>query len=321
MLVAAMLCLGLAGGASGDLLRAAGTRGGRGPLRSAIEDIQHESSAVDKVLQDSEGIVEGLTQSLLTTSHGKERANSPALDLDRIDSGAQQRPRDNSASLPQSGYWKTISVWVRPSDVIPKGPKFHSQVGQDKTVVKAFSGKRGGFYVDLAANDPVALSNTLALERDYGWSGICIEANPQYWPRLAHRQCQVFGTLVGENDYDQLDVALNQRGVYGGIVGTQFDNKRKTSEPKRRSVSLESILVRASAPSVIDYFSLDVEGAEEFIMKGFPFPKYRFNVLTVERPSARLQQILKDNSYVYVRDHGSFGDQMWHHALFTPKLE
>ena len=201
--------------------------------------------------------------------------------------------------------------------MIPEGPpSYFSQVGQDQSVVAAFHGKREGFFLDLAANDPVTLSNTLALERDYAWSGICIEANPQYWPRLAHRRCEVFGVVVGENDKDQLDVALDQRGVYGGIVGAQFDNKQKTSESKRRSVSLETILTRASAPFVIDYFSLDVEGAEEFIMKGFPFATYRFNLLTVERPSAVLQELLTNNSYVYVRDHGGFGDQMWRHATF-----
>jgi hypothetical protein len=268
----------------------------RGSLRQAIADLRQENSAADRVLEDSDGIDEVLSQSL------------PTIDL--IDSGVGN-------AKPQLGQWKNILVWVEPSDVIPEGPpSYFSQVGQDQSVVAAFHGKREGFFLDLAANDPVTLSNTLALERDYAWSGICIEANPQYWPRLAHRRCEVFGVVVGENDKDQLDVALDQRGVYGGIVGAQFDNKQKTSESKRRSVSLETILTRASAPFVIDYFSLDVEGAEEFIMKGFPFATYRFNLLTVERPSAVLQELLTNNSYVYVRDHGGFGDQMWRHATF-----
>ena len=38
----------------------------------------------------------------------------------------------------------------------------------------------GGFYVDLAANHPVQLSNTVYLERQLNWTGICIEPSTLY---------------------------------------------------------------------------------------------------------------------------------------------
>ena len=56
--------------------------------------------------------------------------------------------------------------------------EWHSQDHQDLAVARLLRYKRGGFFVDLAANEPVCLSNTRALERDYGWEGICIDANP-----------------------------------------------------------------------------------------------------------------------------------------------
>lgn len=46
-------------------------------------------------------------------------------------------------------------------------------------------------------------------------------------------------------------------------------------------------------------------------MQAFPFHAYRFSVLSVERPAAALQQLLEDHGYVYLCDHGAFGDQMW----------
>jgi len=73
---------------------------------------------------------------------------------------------------------------------------------------------------------------------------------------------------------------------------------------------------KAQTPHVIDYFSLDIEGAEEFVMKGFPFDTYQFNVLTVERPSRYLKDLLKNNSYEYVKKHGGFGDEMWKHSSY-----
>lgn len=46
---------------------------------------------------------------------------------------------------------------------------------------------------------------------------------------------------------------------------------------------------------VIDYFSLDIEGAELMAMSSFPWDKHSINVLTVERPSFELHGMLYDN--------------------------
>ena len=302
-------------------LREPSQTGSVSPIQQLEYNIRHESSAVDAVIQGANKMTNDLTSSLLNThhsdivsrskSHQKEDQRLSGI-LDKVD----KLGLGTSSTSSQPGHWKTLSMWVVSSDIIPSGPAYHSQVGQDASVIKCFEGKHNGFFVDLAANDPVTLSNTLTLERDYGWKGICIEANPIYWSRLAHRKCQLFGVVVGQNNVDQLDVALQNRGVYGGIVGSQFDNKQKTSETKRRTVSLEKVLLHGSAPPIIDYLSLDVEGAEEFIMKRFPFGKYRFNLMTIERPSNLLQEILKNHSYIYMRDHGGFGDQMWRHESF-----
>ena len=77
-----------------------------------------------------------------------------------------------------SDGWKTIHVYVGnetddPHSVFnhaysPAHHIWHSQVGQDKTVALLTQGAPG-FFVDLAANDAVKLSNTLTLERDFGW--------------------------------------------------------------------------------------------------------------------------------------------------------
>ena len=51
----------------------------------------------------------------------------------------------------------------------------HSQCNQDCVVLALLQLKRDGFFVDLAANDGLYMSNTWALERYYGWDGVCIE--------------------------------------------------------------------------------------------------------------------------------------------------
>jgi hypothetical protein len=125
----------------------------------------------------------------------------------------------------------------------------YSQIAQDRAIL-ALSGANDAkrkdlkgpnqpvkYFVDLASNDAVKLSNTLHLEQN-GWKGLCIEPNPMYWYRLAaYRQCTIVGAFVGgTEDGKEVDVILSNH-VYGGIVGQGLDNARKTAEEKRNLVS------------------------------------------------------------------------------------
>jgi Methyltransferase FkbM domain len=206
--------------------------------------------------------------------------------------------------------------------------EWFAQHGQDIAVAKFHRFKRNGYFVDLAANDAVWASNTFSLEQNFGWQGLCIEANPYYWWRLSFRQCQVVGAIVGGRDGEAVEVALGQgqvEGAYGGIVGDEFDNKQKkqkqnkpvadTSEgqpEKRYTLSLATILKTFAAPPVIDYLSLDVEGAESFILRDFPFDQYTFLTLTIERPKDDLRALLMKHGYRHVLDFRR-GDTLWAH--------
>ena len=216
--------------------------------------------------------------------------------------------------------------WVPPAhptqvSTHPGTRKWFSQHGQDVAVMKVLEFKRNGFFVDLAANDAIWASNTYTLEQHFDWRGICIEANPVYWHRLAYRHCHAVGAVVGNATSNvQVEMVLAADKVqapYGGIVGTQFDNKGnkkgRQETVQRYTVPLATILTRFEAPAVIDYLSLDVEGAEWFILHQFPFDKYQFKCLTIERPSDQLQALLQKQGYVKVLDIAR-GDTLWVHT-------
>eukprot|EP00980_Cylindrotheca_fusiformis_P011680 scaffold2770_cov104-Cylindrotheca_fusiformis.AAC.1 len=207
--------------------------------------------------------------------------------------------------------------------------KPNSQVGQDAVILSLTkqlhpklkeANERKLYFVDLAANDAIQLSNTLLLEEE-GWHGLCVEPNPVYWYRLAHRKCDIAAAFVGgKTDLEKVDVSLTNEEL-GGIVGDKMDNRRaKNPTETRYTISVRSLFRDFQVPSTIDYMSLDVEGAEELVMEDFPFDKYKIHFLTVERPKLGLQTLLKANGYRFIMKLVSWGETLWVHDSVLESL-
>lgn len=141
-------------------------------------------------------------------------------------------------------------------------PRWTSQIQQDQIVTQLLKEVRGGFFLDLASNEAWRLSNTFALETYYNWTGLCVEPNPMFWYELSHyRTCQLVAALIGHTPMEQMEFTFAGDGGLGGIVSSDFDNRRRSKDTQLRfTVPLENLLKRYNAPSVIDYMSLDVEG-------------------------------------------------------------
>jgi hypothetical protein len=207
---------------------------------------------------------------------------------------------------------------------------WHSQCGQDCLVNLLLDGKRGGFFVDLAANEPITISNSRSL--DFGWHGLCIEPNPRYhMSHLQSRTCTVIAAAVASTG---ADANFTFAGEFGALVApeadTDFGKARGPSGGTPRWLSALSKRLRASlglttladfgspvapatrrirtvpfdellrhfhAPSQIDYMSLDVEGMEAAVMDSFPWRTHRISLLSVERPKPRLAAMLVHNHY------------------------
>jgi hypothetical protein len=190
-------------------------------------------------------------------------------------------------------------------------------------VMSLLKNKTGGYFLDLAANDATHLSNTYVLERRFGWTGLCVEPNPMYWENLGFRDgCQVVAAVVGSTRMEQVYFRFSA-GDHGGIAGAGFDNgpKFKSSSEIKCTVTLDEILTRFQAPRHIDYLSLDVEGAEEFIMKNFPFDRYHISIMTTERPSKSLQDLLAKRGFRKLVRLTRWGEILWAHESILDSLD
>ena len=149
--------------------------------------------------------------------------------------------------------------------------RFHSKNGQDQLALSLL-GERG-FFVDLATNHPVFISNTRALERDHGWTGICIEANPRYWTLIrAVRTCQLAGVAVA-SDERAVRFVDSRKGGFGHIdrEGSQRSTRESEHALEVRTMPLSTVLAELRAPPTISFLSLDVEGAESSVLQSFPW--------------------------------------------------
>lgn len=243
--------------------------------------------------------------------------------------GTSSVPRDfsssSSRSYPSSPGWHPIHVFFGDRNGLgaPDTQPWFAQVHQDEIIVDLLG--KDGYFIDLAANDAKDLTNTLALERDHGWNGLCIEPNPGYWYGLSHRKCTVVAALVGGTTPARVQVKF--RGVYGGIVG-KLDDKmaNRKQEPDaplddRYTVPMRHVLQEFGVPRTIDYMSLDVEGSELDVMKDFPFDEYTIRIMTIERPSNDLKTLLESNGYIKLKRLAWWGETLWAHKStgFTPE--
>jgi len=190
---------------------------------------------------------------------------------------------------------------------------FKSQYGQDAWVIlEIMKFKRKGYFIDLAAADGVTNSNTYVLEKWFGWEGICIEPNPQYFEKLAKlRKCVIETTAISER-HEKVSFRIDN-GQHGGIVSD--DTKNKLSKFRGKPITiitldakpLSDILIKHNAPMVIDYLSLDIEGAEDRVIRSIDFSKYTIKCMTIENPSMETNKILLEAGYWSVKEQNGDG--------------
>lgn len=166
----------------------------------------------------------------------------------------------------------------------------HSQAEteQDQWVINLLDGVEGGTFIEVGALDGVYHSNTLTLEREFGWSGWLIEALPEYAEKARRaRKAKVITAAVGPENGT---LTYYVGGQWSGLVDYTRPNlipgHIEYNNPIVRvaTETLQEILSGSRVPPVVDYLSIDVEGAEYPILKSYfeSDPQTLFRCMTVE---------------------------------------
>lgn len=124
------------------------------------------------------------------------------------------------------------------------------QLGADRFVIEAYNRKRNGTFLDIGAGEPVRLSNTVALERCLGWTGVLCD--------IAHHEA-----LMRERS--------------SGVVPDAF------------LVDWRTLIANMFPSGRIDFLSLDLEPPilTEYVMRILPWDAVRFGIVALEHDSYR----------------------------------
>ena len=179
------------------------------------------------------------------------------------------------------------------------GPSW-SQYGQDHWIDTHTSHGKSPFFVEVGGYDGEKFSNTLFLEKHRGWDGLLIEANPYTFDilRSRDRKCWAANACLSDTVPDMTFIISGSTTSATKTMTDKFRARVKndvatygTSGDKRwvhagekvttQCRSLASMMAEIGR-NHIDYFSLDVEGAEMFILKSIPFDSITISVFTIE---------------------------------------
>ena len=149
---------------------------------------------------------------------------------------------------------------------------FHSQGGEDSIVLKYFFSqplKCGGTFVEMGAFNGLKSSISLFFERHLNWKGLLIEANPANYELVLKNRPNTtsFGAAAGYCPGGAINFT-------GDLAKGHFIDKKMNSFLRAENkpviqvpcLPLGSLLKRAGLEQ-IDYFILDVEGAEYSVLK------------------------------------------------------
>jgi FkbM family methyltransferase len=180
-------------------------------------------------------------------------------------------------------------------------------------------GKYEKYFVEFGSTDGKTLSNTYILEKQFNWQGILAEpARMWHLQLLTTRKCQIDTRAVSEFSGGKVPFMENKVGELSRIVDRIESKNFKSKvgvEYIVETISLNDLLNSYKAPRNIGYLSVDTEGNEYEILKGFNFEEYKFGFINVEHNYSENRQKIHDllvrNGYTRILEDFSKWDDFY----------
>jgi hypothetical protein len=146
---------------------------------------------------------------------------------------------------------------------------YNSQLGQDRIALELLDYKKNGVFLDIGCSVPDVISNTLIMEKHFGWKGLVLDNNSEFESMWSCRP--------------------NSKFICADATAMDW----------------KTVLSENNMPQVIDFLSLDLEPPQLAftVLKNLPFDEYQFNVIAFEHDDYRGTGT-KEPSRIYLIDRG-----------------
>jgi FkbM family methyltransferase len=180
-------------------------------------------------------------------------------------------------------------------DIVGTETKLYSQGDEELIIRDFFQDRHKGFFLDVGCAWPIRANNTYYLEDQLEWSGIAIDALPDYAPAWQKKRARskFFNLLV--TDHGGTVETFYRAKDSTGVSSIKPENKKgdfNWEELKVKTTTLTSLLDHEGVTKV-DFLSMDIEGAEPLALAGFDIDKFRPELACVEAKAATRQKIVE----------------------------
>jgi FkbM family methyltransferase len=173
---------------------------------------------------------------------------------------------------------------IRPG---PPEPPFFAQFGEDRILDEIFGHCGFGTCVEVGANDGVTDSMTYHFEL-LGWTCVLLEPIPELFLKIVGNRKCISHNCAASSSEGEMTLSLAEGVPSMSTLELTRDRRASISQAggklkdiKVRTRTLDSILAE-SCISNIDFISIDVEGHEMEVLKGFSIEKYCPRIVLIE---------------------------------------
>jgi len=187
--------------------------------------------------------------------------------------------------------------------------RYYGQHGEDTLIEKYFEENHKGVCIDVGAAQPMYGNNTYLFETR-GWDAYCIEANPSQIANLVSTRKNVYHYAVGSEDSESMDFSIvtlsggNQEAISSLKIDEQLLKDHEGYSPKIEIVKVPvrtlNTIVEELGIKNIDFISIDTEGTELDVLKGFDIEKHQPKLFVIENNynTSEVEDYLKEFGYI-----------------------
>ena len=200
--------------------------------------------------------------------------------------------------------------------------KYFSQAGQYKFVYdNFFREKKNGYFLEIGAFDGIQGSNCLFFEKFKNWNGLAMEPSPSQFEKLrSNRKCKLINkaasAISGKMTFIEIDSSSSDSQLSGleKYYPDKSQSVLKKNNLKKYMVEVLTFdeILKNVDKEVIDYCSIDIEGAETALIENFNFSNYKIKVLSIENnwsKTIKYDNILIKHGYSFFDSVGV--DEIW----------